>query len=413
MTGFTLLSILLLVQIGPSRAQAITILNSQSSRSALSDNAGSFVATSDLQSVRKFVSSLNKSSVAKRYMRPLLDYHILDPTLAAAISTHRHQTSGVNESVLFDAYMSAHKHENKTNERVHSRRQARANSVLNDAICGTDDLQMHGGGTMNTGPINLYGIWVGTSVLDYAPNSSRRNLMGLFMEGLGTSDYFSIITSYTDASGKNLDPAQLVSNTPNHQTFLYVEGGTIISDNYIQWLIAYTFLHGRLPADSNAIYAVFLKGALRYYSDLVGGYFGPHWCGLHYGFSYRDADGQRHVIKYVVVPDPSYTPSGFRVSSMNYCSFYLEHTASANRYASIDAMVNVLAHEVAETISDPYYQAWYNPQTCEVADMCAWNFGPLDSNFNTQFNGRKWLLQQLWLYDTPNSRCALCHQRCT
>lgn len=38
-----------------------------------------------------------------------------------------------------------------------------------------------------------------------------------------------------------------------------------------------------------------------------------------------------------------------------------------------------------------------------VYDYCVGVFAP----YNTQFGGKKWLLQQYWQYSPPNSRCGL------
>ena len=42
-----------------------------------------------------------------------------------------------------------------------------------------------------------------------------------------------------------------------------------------------------------------------------------------------------------------------------------------------DAMVAVVAHELVETVSDPWLDAWYfdDEYENENADMCAWTYG--------------------------------------
>ena len=41
----------------------------------------------------------------------------------------------------------------------------------------------------------------------------------------------------------------------------------------------------------------------------------------------------------------------------------------------VDAMINVLAHELVESVTDPDGYGWRSPTYGEAADMCAWNFG--------------------------------------
>ena len=52
----------------------------------------------------------------------------------------------------------------------------------------------------------------------------------------------------------------------------------------------------------------------------------------------------------------------------------------------VDSMISVLAHELAETGSDPLINAWYDASGNENGDKCAWNFGTL----STAANGAKY-----------------------
>jgi hypothetical protein len=64
-----------------------------------------------------------------------------------------------------------------------------------------------------------------------------------------------------------------------------------------------------------------------------------------------------------------------------------------------DSMANTMAHELNETMTDPFLNAWYRNGTGdEVGDLCSWNFGAwknyLGVNFNIQLGSHYYLLQQ-------------------
>ena len=72
-------------------------------------------------------------------------------------------------------------------------------------------------------------------------------------------------------------------------------------------------------------------------------------------------------------------------------------------------MVNVVAHELEEAVTDPDLNAWYDWRGMENADKCAWKFGttttlPSGAKYNVTMNGHKYLIQQNWL----NANGGLC-----
>lgn len=43
----------------------------------------------------------------------------------------------------------------------------------------------------------------------------------------------------------------------------------------------------------------------------------------------------------------------------------------------VDGLINVIAHEITETSTDPDFDGWYDSNGQENADKCAWNFGTM------------------------------------
>jgi hypothetical protein len=77
-----------------------------------------------------------------------------------------------------------------------------------------------------------------------------------------------------------------------------------------------------------------------------------------------------------------------------------------------DGIVNLLAHETEESVSDPFFTAWYNDVTGnENEDMCLWTFGktynlPNGSYANMELGERNYLIQRNWV-NKDGGYCAL------
>ncbi|CAF3299415.1 unnamed protein product [Rotaria socialis] len=85
-------------------------------------------------------------------------------------------------------------------------------------------------------------------------------------------------------------------------------------------------------------------------------------------------------------------------------------TNSPNGDAGVDAMVSVIAHELVDTMSDPFGSAWFGATGNENADKCAWAFGSLTRLSNgpscsVLVGGRYYLIQQNWNANTQT--CAM------
>jgi hypothetical protein len=82
--------------------------------------------------------------------------------------------------------------------------------------------------------------------------------------------------------------------------------------------------------------------------------------------------------------------------------------AAPNNNRGADGMVNVIAHELTESASDPYFNAWYGTGCSdENGDKCNWNYGqtymlPNGTEYNIVVNGNYYLIQQNWRIDTQS-----------
>jgi hypothetical protein len=126
--------------------------------------------------------------------------------------------------------------------------------------------------------------------------------------------------------------------------------------------------------------------------------------GLHFGVSTGDVNAQ------IVVATPTgHSSSGFGTS---YCAYHGVVGGSNNTYTDLPYMPdaggscgagivnpgNVLdgvsiveGHELAEAITDPLLNAWYNSSGSEIGDICAWT-----GLANVNLHGTNFAMQPLW-----------------
>jgi hypothetical protein len=64
-------------------------------------------------------------------------------------------------------------------------------------------------------------------------------------------------------------------------------------------------------------------------------------------------------------------------------SFQGANDTSAPNDPNTDAMATILAHEIVEITSDPYFDAWYDERGYENADICIWRYS------NVQYGRRR------------------------
>ncbi|CAF3944088.1 unnamed protein product [Rotaria sp. Silwood2] len=225
----------------------------------------------------------------------------------------------------------------------------------------------HGGPVMTNSVI--YVIWYG----NWTANNGTTIIQN-FLQGLGSTAWWNITRRYNNTS-----PITFGRSTTDSYS-----QGKILNESLIFAIVQRAINSGALPNDTNGVYFVLTS------ADCTESYFCRLACGWH-------TVNVRSNLKYSWVGNPEQLcPSD--------CSYQL---VSPNGNAGADAMVSVIAHEAAETVSDPYLNAWYDSACDENADKCAWTFGStsLASNgaaYNMVVNGLKYLVQQNWRLTTQD-----------
>ena len=259
------------------------------------------------------------------------------------------------------------------------------------SIFGLNGIRYHGGpimlGTTNAYAI-LYGGW------DSSPTPA---LITQFLGDDGGSSYFNINTTYTAGSQRVTNAVRFAGSTQVGYT-----KGTTLSDANVQEIVAAAIASGALPPpgtaagtaaaslpDPNGVYFVLISKDVGESSGFLTTY-----CGWHTNGTIAGVD-----TKYSFVGD----------ASKNLAACAGQTAASPNNNPAGDAMVNVVAHELEEAVTDPDLNAWYDWRGMENTDKCAWKFGttttlPSGAKYNVTMNGHKYLVQQNWL----NANGGLC-----
>jgi hypothetical protein len=167
------------------------------------------------------------------------------------------------------------------------------------------DISFHGGSVMPRA-INLYTMWFGSNKNEYEDTQLGQNTVELvtdFMNNIGGSDAYNVITSYSRKNGVPL--SSTLTLMPEN---VIRSGRTVVGDASVRNNIKANIESGLWELDTNALYVVFFQGSLPYNSFYPNfGGFATHWCGFHSFFRVR-VDGKIHALKYAVIGDPNYTP---------------------------------------------------------------------------------------------------------
>jgi hypothetical protein len=248
-----------------------------------------------------------------------------------------------------------------------------AGFLSSGTVTDTTPMSNHGGPVMSS-TTHIYLIWYG----NWSGNSATTILTDL-ASNIGGSAWFNINTSY----GVPNSVTYAGSTTDSYSQ------GTTLSNSSVQTIVSSAITSGRLPVDANGVYFVLTSSDVNESSGFCTSY-----CGWHTHGTISNTD-----IKFSFVGNGDRCPSACQAQ-----------TTSPNSNAGADGMASVLAHELAETVTDPDLNAWYDTQGNENADKCAWTWGTTyrTSNgayANEHLGSRDYLIQQNWL-NTGGTYCA-------
>jgi hypothetical protein len=247
-----------------------------------------------------------------------------------------------------------------------------------DTVHSGNGINYHGGPIMPNTP-NVYLIFYGKwkNGAHASDSAATKKLVKQFITGISGSGYEMINSTYGDNSHDVTGLVNLAGSIGMAYPF-----GQALGNSGARSAVNKAITSGKLPADSNGVYFLITS------SDVSEGGFCSSYCGYHGHTTISGKD-----IKWSFVGNPD------RCGIGHVCE---EQTKGPNNNTGADGLVNIIAHELEEAISDPDLSAWWMSNGNENADACAWKWGTLlggtlgVDGYNETFGGHNWLLQMNW-----------------
>ena len=241
----------------------------------------------------------------------------------------------------------------------------------------------YNGGPVMTGTNTAYVVYYG------AWTQHAKNIVNAYLSTLGGSTMYNINTTYFDGTKTHIQNVVLYDPSIDSIVDKYSLGKNL-TDAQVQQVVANAISASKLPDDPNGVYFVLTWTDVTESASF--GSFCSAFCGYH-GPSTSISKGE--VIKYSFIGDAAtQCPSGCVASRV------IGDSSSPNGDPGADGVVNVLWHELSESVSDPEVNlrtAWAG--SCgESGDCCAWQFGKTfvtknGSHANQRLGGRPFIAQ--------------------
>ena len=257
-----------------------------------------------------------------------------------------------------------------------SLRPSNAASLRDTVANGARHAIVYHGGQVVDHPIVVYYLWYG----NWTAGSEATSLVEEFTHYLGASPWYRINARYVDARGAA--PSTDVSF--GGSAYDAYSQGASVSDDQIAAAVVRAIARGALPDDPRGVYLVLGSADV----DATSG-FCTNYCGFH---------------KVATLPNGAHRYYGY-VGDTRRCGLgcAMQHVGP-NGDSPADGMISIIAHEIAEVVTDPYADAWYDVSGLENADKCIWVFGPVyvapnGAKANMKLGDRHYLVQANWKLD--------------
>ncbi|KAH6563754.1 hypothetical protein BASA60_010604 [Batrachochytrium salamandrivorans] len=250
------------------------------------------------------------------------------------------------------------------------------------------------GAPLLTGTVNIYLIYYGTWT------DAQKSIVETFTSGIGSSDWWGIEEKYYYQADSSSPKTYISGNVNLAGTYSdNYSIGKSQSGNDLPGLIQSYIDAGTFPEDTNAVYYILNSSDVS--ESALGSSFCSGYCGYHSETTLTSGSQVYYALS-GAVPD----------SCISGCAPPPNQSVSPNGDIAVDAMLSVMAHEIAEAVSDPdaNIRAWNDATGYENGDMCAYTYGSTSTDdngasHNTAWGGMNFMIQQNW--DPVKQACGM------
>jgi hypothetical protein len=262
------------------------------------------------------------------------------------------------------------------------------------AQAATGNMTWHGGPVMHSS--NVYSIYWAPAGYGYQSgygDAIDRYFRDVAADSGKTSNVYGVEAQYADGSGPALYAATFTRSLTDANAYP-TNGCTdapyasvCLTDAQIQAELQSFVAANALPTGMTTAYFVFFPiGVGSCFDDTSANCSYKQFCAYHGWIG----SGGTSTILYANMPYAD------QPSAPGKCD--AEPSPNGN---DADATINVTSHEHIEMITDPLGDAWYDEGGYEVADKCAWVFGPQlgktgFGSYNQAIGAGKYELQEEW-----------------
>jgi hypothetical protein len=237
--------------------------------------------------------------------------------------------------------------------------------------------------------ILYYGNWSGTTATTLQANTQT------FLADLSASKWFNIQSLYPDKNNASGAPDFIVDGTANVGYLRDSMGRNItnLSQANVNTIVQNAVANGTTgPFNFGLVYVVIASADVT--ANTASGNYCTFFCAYHTFTNVTPPSGGTFSQPFALALDP-----GTRCNSC-FATGYVAGTGTA----SLDAISTNVAHELAETVSDPQLNAWLDASGNENADKCTFTTPRIRNvgtggfvNNLTGRSGRNYYLQDNWM----------------
>ena len=263
-------------------------------------------------------------------------------------------------------------------------------------------LEYHNGPVMRATSTSYAIFWLPATLQDGTPTSVSTTYISLisrYFGDIGGSGLYNTATQYSDSGGSIVNsstPGGVWVDTSAYPASDCQDSSTpanCMSDTQFQNEVAKAMqINGWNGGLNNLFYVFTPAGEGSCFDTSSSACAFTQYCAYH---SYFQTSAGQNVI---------YANMPYTGTALNGCGV----SDSPNNDLDADSTINVLSHEQMEAVTDPLLNAWYDAQSNEIGDKCAWTFGNinLDGNLaNAQWHNNFYLVQQEW--SNADSGCVI------